>query len=104
MRAAYTRVTGGPAVDTARSYSVTGESPSVERVGLGWYRVTWEQVGRASGSVQVTSMATDGSYCHLGVINDYGAPPRAAIDVSCHTPAGLRGDSEFGVAYPRRPV
>ncbi|MBG0829716.1 hypothetical protein HS041_18290 [Planomonospora sp. ID67723] len=102
--AAYTRMTPGPAIDPVRSYSVTGDTPSIERLGLGWYRVKWEQVGRPYGNVQVTSTATDGSYCHLGLINDYGAPPQLWVDVYCHTPAGARGDSEFGVTYLRRPA
>ncbi|WP_141704301.1 hypothetical protein [Planobispora rosea] len=102
--AAYTRVTGGPAVDPVHSYSVTGETPGVERLGIGWYRVTWERAGRLFGSAQITSMAADGNYCHLGGVFDYGAPPRVSIDVYCHTPEGMRADSEFGVAYLRRPA
>ncbi|MFB9963722.1 hypothetical protein [Sinosporangium siamense] len=101
--AAYTTVTAGPAIDTGRSYSVTGETPTVERIGTGWYRVTWQNVGILFGNVQVTSTATDGRYCHLGTINDYSAPPRLTVDVYCHTTAGLLGDSTFGVSYMRRP-
>ncbi|MEV8554774.1 hypothetical protein AB0L04_33820 [Streptomyces glaucescens] len=104
--AAYTVTTGDPAspgIDQAHSFSTPGEVPTVARLGLGWYRVTWNTVGKLGGNAQVAAKDANGAYCHLGNIGDYGAPPLVAVDVYCHTPAGQRGDALFAVAYVRRP-
>ncbi|MGW4642319.1 hypothetical protein ACWEN6_27655 [Sphaerisporangium sp. NPDC004334] len=104
--AAYVSVTGDPAdpvVDAARSFSSNGEVPSVTRLGVGYYRLTWNTLGKTGDDVQVTATGPGGGYCHLGVIDSYAAPPRLSVYVWCHTPTGVRGDSTFGVAYIRAP-
>ncbi|PBC67616.1 hypothetical protein BX265_8234 [Streptomyces sp. TLI_235] len=104
--AAYAATSGDPAnpvVDAAHSYSSHGEQPTVARLGTGWYRLTWNSGGSYGGNVQVGSTSGSGSYCHLGNIGDYRVPPLVAIDVYCDTPAGQPGNSEFTVAYVRRP-
>lgn len=104
--AAYAEITGDPAapsVDAGRSWSASGEVPTVTRLSAGWYRLTWAGGGKLGGDVQVTATGDTGRYCLLGAILDYQAPPQMSIDVYCSTPAGLPGDSTFGVAYVRRP-
>ncbi|WP_030455531.1 hypothetical protein, partial [Herbidospora cretacea] len=104
--AAYVSVTGPPAaptVDAARSFSGNGETPSVTRLGVGYYRLTWNTLGKAGDSVQVTATGPGNGYCHLGVIDSYSAPPRLSVYVYCHTATGVRGDNAFGVAYVRAP-
>ncbi|MEV7808051.1 hypothetical protein AB0O28_34400 [Microbispora sp. NPDC088329] len=99
--AAYVTVTGD--VDPARSYSSTGETPALTRLGTGNYRLTWENLGKVGDSIQVTSTGTGGGYCHLGNVNSYAAAPRVTVDVWCHTAAGTPGDSSFALAYLRVP-
>jgi hypothetical protein len=104
--AAYTSVTGDPAtpvVDASRSFSGNGEVPVVTRLGIGYYRLTWDTLGKTGDSVQVTATGPGGHYCHLGTIDSYAAPPRVSVYVWCHSPAGVPGDSTFGVAYLRAP-
>ncbi|GAA4462528.1 hypothetical protein GCM10023170_067430 [Phytohabitans houttuyneae] len=104
--AAYTQILGDPAaptIDATHSWSTTGATPTVTRLGTGWYRLTWANGGKLGGNVHITATGSSGGYCHLGVINDYAAQPQLSIDVYCHTPSGQRGDNTFGVAYIRRP-
>ncbi|MFI6458666.1 hypothetical protein ACIBF6_44865 [Streptosporangium amethystogenes] len=104
--AAYAAVTGDPAdpvVDAARSFSGNGEVPTITRLGVGYYRLTWNTLGKTGDSVQVTATGAGGGYCHLGTIDSYAAPPRLSIHVWCHTTTGVPGDSTFGVAYVRAP-
>ncbi|GLX98206.1 hypothetical protein [Herbidospora sp. NBRC 101105] len=104
--AAYAQVTGDPAapvVDAARSFGGNGETPSVTRLGVGHYRLTWETLGKTGDSVQVGATGAAGGYCHLGTIDSYSAPPRVSVHVYCHTATGVPGDNTFGVAYVRAP-
>ncbi|MBG0825972.1 hypothetical protein HS048_35465 [Planomonospora sp. ID91781] len=104
--ATYTQITGdpaAPAVDAARSHSPTGETPTIGRLGLGWYRLNWAGGGKLFGNVQVTATGGSGRYCQLGTVSDYYAPPALGIDVYCSTLSGQRGDATFGVIYTRRP-
>ncbi|GLW20274.1 hypothetical protein DI270_030305 [Microbispora triticiradicis] len=104
--AAYVSVSGDPAdpvVDTAHSFSGNGEVPTVSRLGVGYYRLTWNTLGKTGDNVQVTAIGSEGGYCHLGTIDSYSAPPRLSVYVWCHTANGIRGDSRFGVAYVRAP-
>jgi uncharacterized repeat protein (TIGR01451 family) len=103
---AYASITGdptNPVIDSARSYASNRENPTVERLGVGWYRVSWAGMGKYGGSVQLNVTSADGSYCHLGNINDYSAPPRIAVDVWCHNAAGVPADALFDLNYLRKP-
>ncbi|MEU4550137.1 hypothetical protein [Nonomuraea dietziae] len=103
--AAYVTTTGdvgNPHVDTRRSYSADGETPTVSRLGTGWYRVAYTGIGKLGDSAQVSSLSP-GRYCHLGSLNSYSAPPRLLVDVYCHSTAGTGADAHFGVAYLRAP-
>ncbi|MET8991459.1 hypothetical protein ABZW49_38915 [Nonomuraea wenchangensis] len=104
--AAYVSVTGDPAaplVDAARSFSGNGETPSLTRLGVGYYRLTWNTLGKTGDSVQVAATGPGDGYCHLGTIDSYSAPPRLSVYVYCHTAAGVPGDNTFGLAYVRAP-
>ncbi|WP_061299869.1 hypothetical protein [Herbidospora cretacea] len=104
--AAYVTVTGDPAdpeVDGARSFSSNGETPEVARLGVGYYRLTWQTLGKTRDNVQVTATGPGDTYCHLGTIDSYAAPPKLSVYIWCHDAAGARGDSLFGVAYIRQP-
>ncbi|MGJ6966320.1 hypothetical protein ACSDR0_30865 [Streptosporangium sp. G11] len=104
--ATYTEITGDPAapsVEAGRSWNASGEVPSVTRMSTGQYRLTWATGGKTGGNVQVTATGGSGHYCLLGTILDYQTPPQMSIYVYCSTPAGMPGDSTFGVAYVRRP-
>ncbi|WP_131736249.1 hypothetical protein [Actinomadura roseirufa] len=104
--AAYVATTGDPAAPTisaAHTFTTNGETPTLNRLSAGHYRLTWTGIGKRGDSAQITATGTNGGYCHLGNINSYSAPPQLFIDVYCHTPAGVLGDSTFALAYLRVP-
>ncbi|MFC6086587.1 hypothetical protein [Sphaerisporangium aureirubrum] len=101
--AAYLTTTGDPAapsVDPRHSWSSTGETPSVTRLGAGHYRVIYDGIGKPWDNVQVSSNSP-GRYCFLGTFASYSRPPELLVDVYCHNTAGLPADSLFGFAYVR---
>lgn len=104
--AAHVAVTGDPAdptIDPAHTSSTNGETPTLNRLSTGHYRLTWPSLGKPGDSAQITSTGTNGHYCHLGAINSYAAAPRLLIDVYCHNPAGTPADATFTLAYLRAP-
>ncbi|WP_162907473.1 RNA polymerase sigma factor [Allorhizocola rhizosphaerae] len=103
--AAYAMTTGdpvNPSIDRAHSYASNGEVPSVTRMGTGWYRLIWNNLGKFGDSVQVMPRSP-GTFCHLGAINSHSRPPELLIDVYCHAPSGLPTDTHFGLTYLRTP-
>ncbi|MBG6134721.1 RNA polymerase sigma factor [Longispora fulva] len=103
--AAYLASAGDPAnpvINSGHSYVSDGGTPSLTRVGLGQYQVTYPSLGRAGGTAQVTATGPDGGYCLLVTVNASSAPQLHVV-VHCYTPAGVPGDTRFAFAYLRAP-
>jgi DNA-directed RNA polymerase specialized sigma24 family protein len=100
---AYTTVAGGT-VDAARSYASDGEMPTVTRRGTGRYTISYTGLGDRvvypGDSVQVTVFGA--GHCVTSGWNSLFAPPAVAVYVDCYS-AGRLADTDFGVAYLRRP-
>ncbi|WP_176929787.1 RNA polymerase sigma factor [Lentzea albidocapillata] len=100
--AAYLTATGGGEV--VRAF---GEVPEIVRTSAGRYQVKYRTLGHPvvwpADAVQVTTLGSARTCTAIG-LNSYGVPARNVwLTVRCFDQAGLPADSDFGVAYVRRP-
>ncbi|HEU4422748.1 MAG TPA: hypothetical protein VFR67_09450 [Pilimelia sp.] len=104
--AAYATTTGHPAdpvIDRRRSWASNGETPDVDRHGVGAYRLAYDAIGEPNDAPVVTAVGGTPRHCRLFWWDSYSAPPRLTIDVRCYDTAGRPADAQFAVAYLRGP-
>ncbi|MFC7587846.1 hypothetical protein ACFQYP_32320 [Nonomuraea antimicrobica] len=108
--AAYASTTGDPSapgIDTRRSWSSTGELPTIARTAPGVYDVNYQAVGNPftypADLVDVAAVGPQARSCRALSWNSYSYPGRLRIVVHCYDAARRPADAHFAFAYLRAP-
>ncbi|GIH29294.1 hypothetical protein Aph01nite_76040 [Acrocarpospora phusangensis] len=109
--AAYATTTGDPAnptIDTGRSWSSTGEVPTIARTAPGVYDVNYQDIGNPytypADLVDVTAVGTAARSCRVLSWNSYSLPRKLRVIVQCYDAAHRLADAHFSLAYLRAPT
>ncbi|GLW12765.1 hypothetical protein Misp01_78930 [Microtetraspora sp. NBRC 13810] len=108
--AAYASTEGepsAPAIDSLRSWSSTGEVPTIARTAPGVYDINYQAIGNPytypADLVDVTAVGPQVRSCRALSWNSYGAPGKLRIIVHCYDAARRLADAHFAFAYLRAP-
>lgn len=113
---AYAQTTSGPsglAIDGPRSYNSTGGATTLERLGIGYYRLQMAGIARvgdgatlAGHTAHAVTLGSAPGGCRIvqsGHQNYAAQLTVAETEVECYDPSGKAADLPFGVAVVRRP-
>ncbi|MEU7526265.1 RNA polymerase sigma factor [Saccharothrix sp. NPDC042600] len=97
-----------PGGAVARSFSTTGEVPSVVRTNVGRYTVKYTTLGFRTrvwptDTVQVSVLGGEVRTCSVAALNGYMTRGAVELSVWCFDPTGRPADTAFALAYVRPP-